>query len=84
MAGEALTTKNLFTAVCQYPAVNFGQFISMNVTHIHVISATVRRQENVKLVSQTGREICVQCCIILIKIVIFGASDSMIISHESG
>ncbi len=44
-------------------------------------SMTARSHNAVTLESQIGREICLQCSII--KILIFGTNDSMIVSHVS-
>ncbi len=73
--------KILFTAVRHYPTTTFffDQLIFNQVTHIYVISASARSHVVVVLVSQIGREICLQRRVILIKTLIFGASDSVIL-----
>ncbi len=48
------------TAVRHYHTDSFfiGQVISIHVTHVHVMCATVKKHEVVSLVGQLGREHC--------------------------
>ncbi len=63
------STLILFAVVHHFPSENsFAQLISGHVKHIYVERATMRRQEKVTLMSQIGKEICLQFGVILIKI----------------